>query len=119
VDSLPEPLPEVVAKAIDSSFKLLPKGSDLKKYNDEYFSKHKDSPAHVRSALYVRQQLDSNSISQNEKDLQSTLSSQKLTLEDIQESLKLLDEWNSSANVKRAFVETARKTWPDATILKS
>jgi len=118
VDTLPEPLPEPVAKTIESSFKLVPKGTSLADYNKEYLAKHKQSPAHVRSALRVRQLLDPNTKSQNEKELQSTISNGNLSLEDVQDSLDLLGEWKSESNVKETLVEAAKKKWPQATILK-
>ena len=109
---------ESIEKTIESSFKLVPKGTSLADYNKEYLAKHKQSPAHVRSALRVRQLLDPNTKSQNEKELQSTISNGNLSLEDVQDSLDLLGEWKSESNVKETLVEAAKKKWPQATILK-
>lgn len=73
----------------------------------------------MQAALRVRQELDPSSRQQNEKDLETTLSSKETTLEQAVIGLRLLEEWASDRAVRNDYSTAARKTWPEATAFQT
>lgn len=64
----------------------------------------------------MRQLLDPKSQSENEKQLQETLELENIELEEAIEGLLLLDEWGSKVEVRKAYVDAARKRWSEASL---
>lgn len=116
MDTLSEPLPPPVAKVIDSTFTLIPTSTSLSDYNDSFLSKHSKSAPHVQAGLKVRQLLDSSSLPQNEKELLATLDFDTIELQDVKNGLSLLGEWKSGSEAREAYINAARKRWPEATV---
>ncbi|EON61385.1 hypothetical protein W97_00599 [Coniosporium apollinis CBS 100218] len=116
LDTLSEPLPPPVAKVIDSTFTLIPTSTSLSDYNDSFISKHSKSAPHVQAGLKVRQLLDSSSLPQNEKELLATLDFDTIELQDAKNGLSLLGEWKSGSEAREAYINAARKRWPEATV---
>lgn len=115
VDNLPEPLPPNVSEVIAADFDpLLPKTQDLTSWNNAFLDAHNDNPAHVQSALSVRQLLASGSKADNEKGLLSTIDFQAASLENALAGLSLLDDWGSSQDTKTTYMTQANKRWKEA-----
>ncbi|KAM5453833.1 hypothetical protein MaudCBS49596_002456 [Microsporum audouinii] len=95
---------------------LLPKSTDLTKWNEEFLSSHAKSAAHVQAALTVRQMLSPESKGQSEKDLISSIDLDTTTLEDALAGLSLLDDWGSAAETKASYSTNARRRWTKASV---
>ncbi|PGH16266.1 hypothetical protein AJ80_05289 [Polytolypa hystricis UAMH7299] len=121
LDTLSEPLPSDVSEVIASEFdSLLPKSRDIASWNDAFLDSHKDSPAHIQSALSVRQLLSGpDSRPQNEKDLLGSIDHDTTSLEDALAGLSLLDDWGSSQDTKSAYKAHAGKKWTEASVFVS
>ena len=102
---------------IKSEFTLLPAGGDLKKFNEEYFSKNKDCARRTVSALKVRKILSPESASSVEKDIVNVLSLPSITFEEAKETYELLCSWKSSE--AKAFRSKAAAKWPKATVFST
>lgn len=121
VNNLNDPLPQPVAEAIKEDFTSPPANADvaaLKAFNDDFLKKNSESAAHLQRGYNVRLHLDPNTKSQNEKDLQKTLSLRGVTLEQAVEGDKLLKEWKSDDKTVDAYREAAAKKWPQAAMFR-
>ncbi|KAF2842372.1 TPR-like protein [Patellaria atrata CBS 101060] len=119
LNTLSEPLAPKVSEVLKETFKLVPADTSLPSFNDSFYERHSQSAPHVRAALKVRQLLTADqSRPQNEKELLNTLSFPTVALADAKEGLALLSEWKSSREAKDAYLEAARKIWPQATVFK-
>ena len=119
--------PETKEALLAEAEKLLPKATDLAKYNQEFLDKNKDSAAHIRSgktrthacraavtwtnvswtALRIRTIL--NPEVKDFAPLLSILNSKTVTLEEAVEGLKLLQEFNAE---DKAYKEKAAAKFP-------
>ncbi|KAK4994014.1 hypothetical protein LTR66_005875 [Elasticomyces elasticus] len=117
LDNLSEPLPENVSQVIKSTFeeKLLPPSTSLSDFNSSFLSKHKNSASHVQATLRVCHMLDASRKQQNEQDLQATLDLPLIQIHEATEALLLLDEWESAPSVRKAYLDAAKRKWPEAT----
>ena len=88
---------------------------DLKKLNDDFRSKHKDSAAHVLSAINVNKYLgaDANQCAKEAVKLVEAMDS--LTIDDGSSILKFLKDGGSSGVAE--FQKAAATRWPEATVL--
>lgn len=118
LDSSASELPPRVLEVINANFNLLPASKDLSAHNDEFLQIHAQSPLHVHSALTVRHILDPGSQPQNEKDLLETLKLDSISAENVRAGLSLLEDWKSDEETKDAYLESARKIWPEATVFR-
>lgn len=112
------PLPPNIVELVEAEFEpLLPKSTDLAKWNDDFLSSHANSAAHVQSALAVRQLIAPDSKKQAEKDLQSSIDLETASLADAIAGLHLLDDWGSAPDVKESYASHAQKRWTQASIV--
>lgn len=118
IDSLSEPLPPKAHEVLTSSFTLIPKEKSLKDVNEQYLMEHKSSAAHVQAGLRTRQALDSSTKAQNIKELQATLDLDGIAILDAVTGLRMLDGFEADAAAKNAYVEAARKRFPEATVFQ-
>ncbi|KAL1952688.1 hypothetical protein VTO42DRAFT_4451 [Malbranchea cinnamomea] len=117
LDTLSEPLPQDVSEVVNSEFEtVLPKSTNLTEWNDAFLAANSTSPAHVQSALSVRQLLTPESKSQSEKDLQSTLDLEVASIEDALAGLSLLDNWGSAQDAKTAYRQHAKQRWKESSV---
>lgn len=92
--------------------------TDLSAHNASFLEKHSASAPHVLAGLRARQYLDSETLEQNQKELQETLGFVSATLDDALAGLELLEEWNSSPAALDAYLERARQRWSEATVFQ-
>ena len=114
MDGLSEPLHPKVAEIIKSEFTLIPPSQSVVNFNDEFINKHKDSVSHIQSALRARQNIDKDSLEQNEKDLLATLDLPSITMEEAKAGSDLLRWWRSSK--LDTYNAKAASKWPESTI---
>lgn len=105
-------LPPKVQEVIKSEFTTLDASTDLKKYNAEFESKHKDSASHVISAIKAKKLLGEDS-SKVEKELTGVLSIKDAQFEQAVEVLDLLRSWRSKE--VDGFKKKAADKWPEVT----
>ncbi|KAI1130058.1 tetratricopeptide [Nemania abortiva] len=113
VNSKLSSLPPKVAEVIKSEFTALEASTDLKKYNAEFLEKHKDSAAHVVSAVKIQKLLGEDQKT-CEKGLFGVLSLKSADWEPAAEALGLLLQWRSSE--AEAFKKAAQEAWPEVTL---
>ncbi|KAI1304829.1 tetratricopeptide [Xylaria venustula] len=106
-------LPANVAEVIKTEFTALDASTDLKKYNAEFLEKHKNSAAHVVSAIKVQKLLGEDQKT-CEKSLFGILGLKSDDWEPAAEALGLLFQWRSSE--ADAFRKAAAETWPEVTL---
>lgn len=117
LDSISEPLPPPVAEVVNSEFELLlAKTQNLEQWNDSFLAAHKDSVAHVQSALDCRQLLKPDSKAQCAKDLSSTLDLANITIDQAVAGLNLLNQWGCDEAAKTAYIQKASAKWPEASV---
>lgn len=119
MDTLPSPLPPAVSETITSAFTLIPTGTSLADFNNDYLAKHKDSALHILSALSVRQTLDPTSKAQNEKQVPEILDMEQAGLEDALEGLNVLKSWGCEESALAAYREKAAKRWGESSAFKA
>ncbi|KAI1325012.1 tetratricopeptide [Xylariaceae sp. FL0255] len=113
IDTKLSSFPEKAAEVMKSEFTAIKAGTDLKKYNQDFLSKHKDSSAHVVSAVKVQKILGEDT-KKCEKDLNGVLSLKNADWEPAAEALGLLAQWRSSE--VDAFRKAAHETYPEVTL---
>jgi peptide alpha-N-acetyltransferase len=93
----------------------------LKDVNEAYLQSHIKSAAHVHSVVRVRQALakadDAGLKKVNVQSLLATVEGEEISLREVQEGRELLAVVGAEQDVKEAYLEKARKRWPDATVL--
>ncbi|KAH8697552.1 putative acetyltransferase catalytic subunit [Talaromyces proteolyticus] len=120
LNNLSEPLSETISEIVTKEFdQILPKSTDLRKWNESYLTSHKGSVDHVRGALSARLLLAPDTKAEAEKELISTLDLESTTLEKALAGLDTLDEWNSGSATKQAYIEKAHKKWSEASAFRS
>ncbi|OTA87776.1 hypothetical protein M434DRAFT_399365 [Hypoxylon sp. CO27-5] len=107
-----ESLPPKVAEVLKSEFTAVDASTDLKKFNDDFKEKHKDSPSHVISAIQAEKLLGGDK-KKSEKDLAGVLNLKGIQHDQAIEVLALLKSWRSSE--ADAFKEAAHEKWPEVT----
>ncbi|KAH8650002.1 tetratricopeptide [Xylariales sp. PMI_506] len=103
-------LPPKVQEVIKSEFTALDSTTDLKKYNSEYESKHKDSPAHVISVIRTKKILGDDSAAVD-KELVAVIGLPTANFEHAQQILALLRQWRSKETDD--FKKKAAQKWPE------
>ena len=101
---------------LNANSSLIPAAKSLSSFNDAYLSKHKDSPQHIHSGLKVRALLGPATKSRNEGELIASIDLPSSDLQDAQNALSLLAQWQSTQKTLDGFFEKARKRWPQATM---
>ncbi|KZF22288.1 N-terminal acetyltransferase A complex subunit nat1 [Xylona heveae TC161] len=120
LDSLSEPLPPQVSSVIDAELPtLLPKDTDLAKFNEQFLARHAQSAAHMQAALQARRVLNPDAKADIEKSLSDTLALPNITLEQAQEGLATLKSWAADKTKREAYVQAAAKRWPEASAFQS
>ncbi|KAI0380641.1 N-terminal acetyltransferase A, auxiliary subunit [Hypomontagnella monticulosa] len=105
------PAPKVI-EVLKSGFTALDASADLKKYNASFLEKHKNSSAHVISAIKTERLLGEDK-KKSEKDLVGVLKLGDVQHEQAIEALALLKQWRSSE--ADAFKKAAHEKWPEVT----
>ncbi|KAF2964432.1 hypothetical protein GQX73_g9157 [Xylaria multiplex] len=105
-------LPAKVAEVIKTEFTAIDASTDLKKYNADFLKKHKESAAHVVSAVKIRKLLGEDQKA-CEKALFDVLSLKTEDWEPAAEAHGLLLQWRSGE--AEAFRKAAGETWPEVT----
>lgn len=108
LDSLPSKAQEV----IKAEFSTLDASTDLKKYNADFQTKHKDSAAHVIAAVKAKRHLGEDQ-SDVEKQLAEVIDIKDVNFKQAQEVMGLLRSWRSKE--VDAFKKKAAAKWPDVT----
>jgi hypothetical protein len=113
--------PKKVKEVIKSCSKIVPTGSNLKSFNEEYAKKHAGSPKAVFSILTARRLLDGSDAVKKatEEELIKTLSLKGASLEDAVAGLAVLKKWKSGSDVVEKYTEGAGKVWKEATLFKA
>lgn len=106
-------LPPQVAEVVKSEVKGLPAASDLKKFNEDFAVKHKDSALHLLSTIRARKTLGEEK-AKCEKDLVGLLQLKQISFTEAGEVLQSLEAWRSSE--VEGFKAAARGKWPEATM---
>ncbi|KAF8474760.1 NMDA receptor-regulated protein 1 [Kalaharituber pfeilii] len=123
VDSTPDLLPSEVKTIIDSEFYgvLLPsKDTDLVSINNEYLTKHKDTPQHLRGALRAKFALGTVSPDELAKEVIKSITkglNDTYELKDVNEGLELLKEVKVGEQAVEEFKKVARRRWETANVL--
>ena len=104
-------------EVIDSSYlsRLFPKS--LEECNEEYLESHKDSAPHIQSVVRFRHILKpgaDETKSKGEKDLQSSIAVDNVTLQEAADGLRLLDDIEAKPEAREAYIQAAHKRWPEA-----
>lgn len=117
LQALKEPLPEQVKKVIDSSFPEATGNKSVEEENEAFLQKHKPSASHVQAAVQVRQALDAEKrVSENVKLLQESVTAPGTTIAEALEGLSLAESLTTGGDSRTAYVEAARKHWPEASV---
>lgn len=105
-------LPTKVQEVIKSEFTFIEPSADLKKYNADFESKHKESPLHKLSAVKTKKTLGEEK-EKCEKELMGVLGMVNVKFEDALEAMKVLEEWRSKSVDE--FRGKAKAEWPEVT----
>lgn len=106
-------LPPKTQEVVKAEFDVLDASTDLKKYNDEFEAKHKDSAPHVVAAIKAKKHLGEDQ-AKVEKELTEVISIQGVDFEVAQEVLELLRSWRSKE--VDGFKKQAAQKWPEVTV---
>ena len=105
-----------MAEVVHAEFqKLLPKSETLEEWNEDFLSANKSDATLVQAVLAGRQLLRPESKPQCENDLLATLDSPQITIKEAVSALDLLNQWGSD---KLAYIEKAKKKWPESSIFQ-
>jgi hypothetical protein len=69
------------------------------------------------SCLRARGIIEPSTTSQNQKDIQKVLECNNLSLADLDDCLETLRSWKADDATVESFKSSARKSWPEASIL--
>lgn len=122
LDNPPEPLPQKVQEVINTTFLSKFASKSVEEDNEDYLESHKDSPAHIQSAVRVRNILNPGSDdtkSKGAKDLESAVALDVASLQEAIDGLHLSDEIGAGSEARESYLEAARKQWPEASVFKS
>jgi len=97
----------------------LPEDKDLSDWNSNFVDRHKSSAPHIQAGLRVRGLIGKEVQQKNEKDLFVALSLESTSMRDARAGLELLNEWDSSAEVKDKYRNTAADRWSKASIFRT
>ncbi|KAI2617732.1 N-terminal acetyltransferase A, auxiliary subunit [Hypomontagnella submonticulosa] len=101
-----------VVEVLKSGFTAVDASADLKRYNTSFQEKHKNSSAHVISAIKTERLLGEDK-KKSEKDLVGVLKLEDVQHEQAIEALALLRQWRSSE--ADTFKKAAHEKWPEVT----
>ena len=107
-------LPPKAVEVLKEGFKSIDSSTDLKKYNDEFQAKNKNSPAHVLAAIRTKKMLGEDG-KKCDKEVTGLLDIPSVTFTDAIDALETLKCW-WSAEVE-AFRKAALTKWPEVTRL--
>ncbi|KAI0020512.1 NMDA receptor-regulated protein 1-domain-containing protein [Xylariomycetidae sp. FL0641] len=116
LDSKLPSLPSKVGEVLKAEFTTIAPSTDLKKYNADFEANHKDSAAHVVSAIKVRKLLGEDQKT-CEKGLIDVLKLDSAEHDSAAEAMGLLAQWRSSE--VEAFKKAAHEKWPEVTMFAS
>ena len=122
LDSLSEPLPQKVQEVMNATFLSKFASKSVEEGNEEYLEAHKDSPAHIQSAVRVRNALKPGAVdtkSKGAKDLESVVALDVTSLQEAIDGLHLSDEIGAESEARESYLEAARKQWPEASAFQS
>ena len=100
-----------VAEVLKADFTTISESTDLKHFNEQFRTKHKDSPSHVLSAILVEEKLGGDK-GKLAKELVDLVSLDSITLEEASDALQVLQSWRS--NETETFKKAATAKWPEA-----
>jgi N-alpha-acetyltransferase 15/16, NatA auxiliary subunit len=98
---------------------FLPELKDLSDWNNDFVDRHKSSAPHIQAGLRVRGLIGKEAKQKNEKDLLAALSLEGTSMRDARAGLELLNEWDSSAEVKDKYLNTAADRWSKASFIRT
>jgi N-alpha-acetyltransferase 15/16, NatA auxiliary subunit len=98
---------------------FLPELKDLSDWNNDFVDRHKSSAPHIQAGLRVRGLIGKEAKQKNEKDLLAALSLEGTSMRDARAGLELLNEWDSSAEVKDKYLNTAADRWSKASFFRT
>lgn len=105
-------LPAKTQEVIKAEFDVLDASVNLKKYNDDFETKHKDSAPHAIGAIKTKKHLGEDQ-AKVEKELTEVISIQGVDYLAAQEVLGLLRSWRSTE--VDGFKKKAAEKWPEVT----
>ncbi|KAI0146476.1 tetratricopeptide [Pestalotiopsis sp. NC0098] len=105
-------LPAKTQEVIKAEFDVLDASVDLKKYNNDFETKHKDSAPHAIGAIKTKKHLGEDQ-AKVEKELTEVISIQGVDYLAAQEVLGLLRSWRSTE--VDGFKKKAAEKWPEVT----
>jgi peptide alpha-N-acetyltransferase len=111
-----------VQEVINTTFLSKFASKSVEEDNEDYLESHKDSPAHIQSAVRVRNILNPGSDdtkSKGAKDLESAVALDVASLQEAIDGLHLSDEIGAGSEARESYLEAARKQWPEASVFKS
>ena len=109
---------------VDSTHLAKLSSKSWEEWNQRYLESHEASPPHIQAVVRVRQALNPGSEEtkrQGVKDLQASVEVDTVTLEEVVEGLRLLNEIGAGRDqeVREQYMQAARKRWPEATVLQT
>ncbi|OQO12244.1 hypothetical protein B0A48_02885 [Cryoendolithus antarcticus] len=107
-------LPSAVKETIEAAFPNKHADEDITKHNEHYLERHANSAPHVQAVIRVRRAADDKSAEKSAGDLNKTLESETVALEDALAGLSLLDDIEAETTAKEKYTEAARKRFPEA-----
>lgn len=118
--NLTEPLPPKVQEVLQSTYLSKLKEQSLEECNEQYLASHKDSAPHVQSVVRFRRVLDPDGKEETKsvQNLQDTLELDSISLEAAEAGMRLLDEIEAGAEAKKAYLDSARERFPEATMFQ-
>jgi len=117
---LTTPLPKETSEVIQSLFLSARASHSVPEETEQFLHDHRDSAAHVHSALRVRFAIDPKTAAANSAaDVEKTLDLPGLTIEQAIEGRRLLEEVRATSDVRKAYSDKAAKRWPQAPIFQS
>ena len=117
LDNLPEPLPQKAQEVINTTFLSKFASKSVEEDNEDYLESHKGSPAHIQSAVRVRNSM--NPGANDTKDLESAVALDVSSLQEAIDGLHLSDEIGAGSEARESYMEAARKQWPEASAFQS
>ncbi|KAK2732434.1 hypothetical protein FQN57_002908 [Myotisia sp. PD_48] len=111
------PLPPDFVNILEEEFEsILPKATNLKKWNDDYLALHSHSAAHVRAAATVNQLLELEPRDRSERMVMSTIDLETASISDGLAGLRLLEGWGSPSELMASFSSHALQKWSQASV---
>lgn len=103
-----------VAEVLKADFKLIDASADVKKFNESFEAKHKDSARHALAVIKAKKLLGEDQ-GKCEKELAGLMKLQSIGFGEAGEVLETLRSWRSSE--VEGFKSAAQAKWPEVTRL--